>query len=225
MKSAHASFRSTTDPAHARLLLQQLEEAGLDASLQENSATFDVTFTAGLEREFHVMLPPEQFMQAELVLEEEAQADADALPADHYLHAFSDEELLEVLRKPDEWAPHDRILAKRLLQQRGVRVDPGEMARMQQARLAELALPEKARFMLIVAGIVMVLFGGVVGMLIGYSLSQGRKTLPDGRRVPRYTAADRRTGVRLMVAGAVFSLITLLLSYCYWPIGWTELYF
>lgn len=225
MKSAFASFRSTTDPVHARQLQQQLEEAGLDASLQENSATFDVTFTVGLEREFHVMLPPEQFTQAELVLEEEAQADADALPADHYLHAFSDEELLEVLRKPDEWAAHDRILAKRLLQQRGVRVDSAEVARMRQARLAELALPEKARFMLIVAGIVMVLFGGVVGMLIGYSLSQGRKTLPDGRRVPRYTAADRRTGVRLMVAGAVFSLITLLLSYWYWPIGWTELYF
>lgn len=225
MRSAHASFRSTTDPVHARQLQQQLEEAGLDARLQENSATFDVTFTAGLEREFHVMLPSEQFTQAELLLEEEAQADADALPTDHYLHAFSAEELLEVLRKPDEWAAHDRILAKRLLQQRGVRVAPGDVARMRQARLAELALPEKARFMLIVAGVVMVLFGGVVGMLIGYSLSQGRKTLPDGRRVPRYTAADRRTGVRLMVAGALFSLITLLLSYRYWPIGWTELYF
>jgi hypothetical protein len=93
------------------------------------------------------------------------------------------------------------------------------MQRFRAERLEELARPEKATGALIAAGIAMVLFGGVVGMAIGYSLAQARKTLPDGGRVPRYTPQDRRTGRHIMVAGAVFTAATIYLAFQGY-VGW-----
>ncbi len=218
MSSGLASFHSTPDREAAEQLAARLAEGGLHATVVENSPVFDVTFTAGLERDFHVMLPREEFDRAGRLLEQDAERDAWTLPADHYLHGFSNEELLEVLQKPDEWAPPDRVMAHRLLRQRGMDLEQRDLERMRLERLAELARPEKARASLIIAGMAMVLFGGVVGMAIGYSLANASKTLPDGRRVTRYTAEDRRVGRYIMVAGALFTLATLAIMFTGWPL-------
>ena len=213
MESKVASYRHMPDRASADALAALLNDAGLSAEVVENSQVFDVTFTAGIEREYHVILPQEQFAQAETLLEAQAGEEVASLPADHYLRTFGEEELWEVLRKADEWSPHDRVLARELLRQQGHIVDERMMQRFRAERLESLARPEKATGALIAAGITMVLFGGVVGMAIGYSMAQARKTLPDGGRVPRYTPQDRRTGQYIMVAGAVFTAATIYLAF------------
>jgi hypothetical protein len=203
------SFRVLRDPAEAEDLADLLRTEGLPATVAENSAVFDVTFTAGVEREYHVMLPGHLFQQAESLLEEHQRQHLPPLSGDHYLHGFSDEELLEVLRESHAWSAFDRIHAERLLALRGVRTVPDALAATRRARLDELAEPEEAHAGWLLAGIIMVLFGGLGGMVIGWSLLSARKVLPDGRSVPRYGPRDRRRGRAIMLAGAVVLLATL----------------
>lgn len=61
----------------------------------------------------------------------------------HYLHDNTNEELLEVLRKPDVWSFGTRVIARHLLGLRGVAValDPQQIKAFQEERIQEIRKP------------------------------------------------------------------------------------
>ncbi len=201
--NSRRSFRHYADRAEAEDLAELLNSEGLDAVVSENSEVFDVTFTAGAEQEYHVLLPAEEFLRAEALLEEEAREEPLILPPEHYLRTFDNDELLDVLKEADAWSPEDRVQAERLLRARGVAVDHEALRVARQQRLEELARPEKARWTWLAVGIALIWMGGIGGLVIGWSLMSARKVLPDGRSVYRYTEGDRRSGQVIFVMGAV----------------------
>lgn len=203
------SFRMVPDREQAEKLIDELQRAGLHPVLHVNSAVFDVTFTAGKEQDLHVLLPASEFLAAEEVLEAQAIREAEELPADHYLRSFSEEELLEVVGKPDEWNAFDRVQARRLLAEKGRSLDETTVGLMREQRMDELSRPEKARGIWLAAGIAMVWVGGFGGMVIGWSLMAGQRTLPNGQSVPRYREQDRNAGRLIFIAGLVVSLGTI----------------
>ncbi|MEI9912162.1 MAG: hypothetical protein WDO71_22415 [Bacteroidota bacterium] len=60
---------------------------------------------------------------------------------DYYLFSFSDDELMDVLRKPDEWNEFDLYWAKKILHIRGVEIKPEDLEKAKQERLDELKQP------------------------------------------------------------------------------------
>ncbi len=203
------SFRRFADLDEALSTAALLREAGFDATVRENSAVFDVTFTAGVEREHHVLLPADQFGGAEALLEEHAREEDAPLPAEHYLRTFDNEELLAVLREADAWSPQDRVWAADLLRDRGVTIDTDALRMARQRRMAQLAEPEPAGRIWLATGFALIWLGGIGAMVIGWSLLNARKVLPDGRSVYRYAEADRRMGQVILVMGATVLIGTL----------------
>lgn len=203
------SFRRFSEAGEARELAALLRAGGLPATVAENSVVFDVTFTAGAERDYHVLLPGDRFEQAEKLLEEQQREDLAPLPEDHYLHGFTDEELLDVLRRGHEWSAFDRLHTERLLGRRGLRPVPAAVEAARRQHIVELAQPEKAATGWLAAGVIMAWLGGIGGMIIGWSLMSARKTLPDGRSVFRYTGRDRRRGRTIFQIGVVVLTGTL----------------
>jgi hypothetical protein len=203
MPGPRRSFRHYAERAEAEEFVALLRSEGLDATVSENSAVFDVTFTAGAEQEYHVLLPADEFLRAEALLEQEARDIPLILPAEHYLRTFDNDELLDVLKEADAWSPEDRVRAERLLRDRGVQVDHEALRMARQHRMEELARPEKARWTWLAVGIALIWIGGIGGLVIGWSLMNARKVLPDGRSVYRYTEGDRRSGQIIFVMGAM----------------------
>ena len=201
--NSRRSFRHYADRAEAVDLVALLNSEGLDAVVSDNSAVFDVTFTAGAEQEYHVLLPADEFLRAEEILEREAREVPLILSAEHYLRTFDNDELMDVLKEADAWSPEDRVQAERLLRDRGVQVDHEALRMARRYRMDELARPEKARWTWLAVGIALIWIGGIGGLVIGWSLTNARKVLPDGRSVYRYTEGDRRSGQIIFVMGAV----------------------
>ncbi|TAE48947.1 MAG: hypothetical protein EAZ89_14700 [Bacteroidetes bacterium] len=207
----HITFERFPTESDAAELIGWLEANEIPFITEAESSGLDDTFTPGgeLSRSFVVKLLPEDFEKARELLAEDAEEEVatEPDPTDHYLHEFTDEELLEVLHKPDEWTPYDYALAHKLLKERGTEVSEAELETFRQARMAQLVQPEKDNPGWIVMGYVIALLVPLIGPLLGWYMITLRKTLPDGKRVFAYSAATRKQGERIFVLGLVVSVL------------------
>jgi hypothetical protein len=64
---------------------------------------------------------------------------------DYYLLSFSDDELLDLVRNPDEWGPLDYVLAKQILASHGKPISPEQEVGFQAERIRTLAQPEESK--------------------------------------------------------------------------------
>ncbi|MEM6361641.1 MAG: hypothetical protein AAF731_16225 [Bacteroidota bacterium] len=64
------------------------------------------------------------------------------IPNDYYLLNFSNEELLDIVLKSDEWSKEDYNLAQVLLSKRGYDLSKDALVRMKEKGLEELRQPE-----------------------------------------------------------------------------------
>ncbi|MGY3090406.1 hypothetical protein ACVWYF_003461 [Hymenobacter sp. UYAg731] len=179
-----------------------LFETGYDKPSYDPKMAFNET-----ENRFVVRLKPTDFEAARTLEDEASEAlVADADP-DHYLFGFTDEELLEVVMKRDEWSSFDVALAGRILRQRGRDVTPDTVRLLRQYRAVELTQPEASQKGTIMAGYALALLGGIVGIIIGLNLLYAKKKLLDGTQGPAYSEADRAHGFRIIVLGFVVALV------------------
>jgi hypothetical protein len=203
-------FQTFASAEAAQPLLAALERQGIAAltAFDNGQVAFDPSFANNqLTSKFTVKLALADFEQASQVL---ADLDKDALSQanpNHYLFTFSDEELFDLLVKPDEWSSFDVALASQLLRKRGRDISPDTLKLLRQHRVAKLAEPDRDHTIWIRSGYVSALLGGLLGFFIGYHLYAHRNQLPDGRRVYAYSPKDRVHGLRIMTLGAIMLLL------------------
>lgn len=130
---------------------------------------------------------------------------------DYYLLQFSDEELLDVLVKSDEWSETDVQLAAEILQKRGKKVDRKEIERLQSERMSLLRQADPLNSWWIVGGYLFAFMGGIIGVLIGYSIWQAKKTVPGGEKVFRYGEKDRKNAQIIFVIGSILLALGFLM--------------
>jgi hypothetical protein len=180
----------------------------------EDTAAFDVTFSGNpLNKEFRVKLKQSDFEPAEELLINEAHASADQLPSDHYLLSFTDEELIEIVSKPDEWSAADYKHALQLLKDRGKEFSAESVKAMKKQRYDQLAKPEESKPVWIYVGFISAILGGLIGIFIGWHLLSFKKTLPNGQRVYGYTMTDRKRGQTIFFLGLFFAFLWLLVMF------------
>jgi hypothetical protein len=206
--SAFVTYQQFPNAEVAQPLLELLSQHAIAYETGSDQASFDVTFANNaVNNHFLVKLRPEDFDAVRRLEDEHSRALAADVAPDHYLFAFSDEELFDILLRPEEWSRYDVTLARQILQQRGKEVSPEVMDLLRRRRNADLAQPEAGQSTWIMYGYFTAVLGGIVGLFIGWHLYAHRKTLPDGRQVPGFTTQDQRHGLRIMVlsaAGVVF---------------------
>jgi hypothetical protein len=71
-----------------------------------------------------IHLPEEQFSQAQTVLQQVIAQMAKQLPSNYHLHQYSDEELYELIERPEQYSLVDHHLAIQILEQRGKFLSP-----------------------------------------------------------------------------------------------------
>ncbi len=198
------TFMTFLDPAMATQMAERLTAAGLYCQVRDERHRFDVSFAFNqIEPAVTLELYGKDFRKAERILETFYEHRLESVDSDYYLFSFTNEELFEVLAKPDEWGPLDYTLAQKILADRDQVIDADLLSRMKAERTVVLSQPEPTDRAWIIIGYVLAVLGGILGLLTGFILSTQKKTLPDGSRVFVYNDPDRRSGRWIMAVSCL----------------------
>jgi hypothetical protein len=159
------------------------------------------------EPKYIVKVMQEDFGKVESLVKKEMEKQVDELPADYYLFQFSNEELLEVLQKSEDWNHLDQTLAKRLLQQRNVRTDG--LAVLAVFNEEEINGKERISTTTLVITYLLAIIFAIVGMLIGALMITAKRTMKDGSKMPLYDNWTVNQGWIVFNIGLVRTLIFL----------------
>lgn len=203
----YAVFRKFSDPEIATAMLSLFSENRVKAILKDNSPSVDVTFSGNeLQKEILLYVLEDHFSDAEYLLEKEAELAISNVDPSHYLFSFSNEELSEIILKPDEWSAFDFKLAQKLLNDRGVPVSDESVDKIKAQRNEELSRQDSLPNHKIFLSYLSVLFGGLPGIFLGYILMNYKKTLPSGQKVYGYDSKTRKAGLGLFWLAIPFTL-------------------
>jgi hypothetical protein len=216
MDPNYQTFQKFNDPQLARTIADQLTELGISSQIVDENPNFNPSFVTNVvEPTIHLKLQAQDFDRAHLALEEYYRQHTGDVDPDYYLLSFTNQELRDIIARPDEWGHFDYTLAKQLLAQRGQAISPNEAEDLKQQRIRELSRPERTHMGWIILGYIFALFGGIFGLVIGYIFAYTKKTLPDGRTVPLYPHWARHHGKRiffLAIAGTILIILSLCLG-------------
>jgi hypothetical protein len=212
MDNEFQTFLSFNDQAVADAVSQKLSESKIQFIVDKTKPVLDAGFVdSSLEQNIHIKLRPDDFNKAHQALEEYYQSHLDNAEEDYYLFSFSNDELKEIIRKPDEWGHYDFQLAKKLLKDRGDEIDQETEKQIKEERIKDLSKPEQASKLLLFFGYCFIPFGLIIGYLIGRHLFYDKRTLPNGESVYTYRSTDRKHGDRIMmISGLLFIVLVIL---------------
>ena len=211
MDDNYQTFQKFNDPQLAQTIAHQLSELGIPSQIVDENPNFNPSFVTNVvEPTIHLKLRAADFDRAHGALEEYYRQHLHDVDPGYYLLSFTDQELRDIITRPDEWGHFDYALAKQLLAERGLVITPGEAEDLKQQRIRQLSRPERTHMGWIVLGYISAVFGGLFGLIIGYIFAYTKKTLPDGRTVPLYPHWARQHGRRIFFIAIFFTVFWIL---------------
>lgn len=127
------------------------------------------------------------------------------------LNDFSDEELLDVIKKPDEWSEEDLVLAQTLLGQRGKTVSDEVVEAYRAKRLEEIRKPKFGGWASIIISYIFAFVGGLIGIFLAASLL-GKKRLFNGEKVNIYDKGTR-TNAFIVIIISIIDILAIVAYY------------
>jgi len=210
----------------AEELTEQLEQHSIEYNIEEESTGFDPSLVMNNETKYYaVKIKSADFEQVNDLLKQNEETNTDEIGKDYYLFSFTDDELMDVVTKADEWSAFDVVLARKLLAERGKEINDQKIAAIQEQRIEELKKPEASQltwiivgYLIALSGVILPFFISAIGVFIGWHLSSYKKTLPDGERVYGYSETDRMHGKRIFYLGIIVFVLSLaiLIFYHIW---------
>ncbi|MGY3055760.1 hypothetical protein ACVWYG_003986 [Pedobacter sp. UYEF25] len=202
------TYQKFNDKLLANELAQTLTANNVEFVFEDSSPHFDPSFANNeTSKEYLIKLQKPDFEKADEVLMNLSAKDIDAVSPDHYLFNFTDDELKDLLLKSDEWSKYDYLLAQKILDNRGYKIDEKAINKIKEQRIEELSKAEKSQKNSIIAGYIFAVLGGLIAVFIGWDLFSHKKTLPNGERVYSYSEHDRKQGKIITVIGVLFVII------------------
>lgn len=193
---------------------QLLTENGIEFQVLEERESLDSLYgEKHFPKQFFVKIKQEDFPKADTVLKELSLKELTNVEKDHYLFGFSDEELFEIIAKPDEWNEFDLELAKKILKDRGKEINETTVHLLKNQRLKELTKPEERQRNMVYAGYFFAITGGVIGAFIGWHLLTYEKVLPNGEKIYGFTKEDRMHGKIIFILGTALLAFYIFIRY------------
>lgn len=207
-----ATYRKYRTEEEASVLIELLQTASIEYLVEDISAPVDITFTGGtkLEDKVAIKLKSSDFEKADRLLSDIAKESIESVSEDHYLFEFTNEELFDVLENYTEWGETDFILAQNILKERGNDISAEKVLELKNKKIFELSQPEKGNNSWLYFGFFSALFGGVLGVFIGYHHYRFKKTIPTGEKVYAYDEETRKTGKQIYYLGLVAVAVWLI---------------
>jgi len=197
-------FREYSTGEHALDLIELLKGNNIDFRASGISSDVGKSFTGGIQQdEVTIKLRRKDFPKANKLLEEVARGNIKEISKDHYLFEFTDEELVEILQKPEEWSEEDYLLAQNILSERGKNYTKEQLSVFKQQALEQSAKPKNGDGFTIFFGYATALLGGLPAIIIGWHLMTSKRTLSNGEKVVAYNKQSQKHGFRILVIGIV----------------------
>ncbi|WP_263601861.1 TASOR family protein [Chryseobacterium sp. PET-29] len=125
MSATLSTYRKFIYKDDALELIKILEVNHIDYELADNSSRLDSSFGADVNnQEFELKIQKENFNKVEELEEKLVENDVQNVERDYYLFEYSDEELIEIILKKEEWSKFDYLLAQKILKERGKEISP-----------------------------------------------------------------------------------------------------
>jgi hypothetical protein len=210
------TYKRFQEQNEANWLLQILKDNHIEFSVTEDRESLDSLYgDKSLNRLFDVKIMKKDFSKVDSILLSLSEKEVETVDADHYLYSFTDDELFDILSKPDEWSEFDYSLAKKILKSRGKEINNEIIELLKNQRIQVLSKPEEGSRVWIFAGYLFSLIGGLIGIFIGLSLITTKKTLPNGQKIHVYSVKDRNHGTRIFLLGIVMFIISVIIRIVY----------
>ncbi|MDF2933872.1 MAG: hypothetical protein K0R36_3203 [Chryseobacterium sp.] len=185
-------------------LMEILKQNHITYELANNSSQLDSNFGGDINtKQFELKIHKEDFELAEK-LEEKLVHDAiENVDEEYHLFDYSDEELIEIVMKKEEWNKFDYLLAQKILKERGKEINPELLKVINKQRIESLSTHEESPNWLIMVGYSSAILAGFLGILIGAYLVYYKKALPNGDRIYGFTKKDRSHGQNILIISGV----------------------
>lgn len=202
-------YRKFDDIALANDLTELLKKHEIIYFMEEQSLTVNPALVLNdeLATNYVVKINGSDFDLVNQIMLEAESENTDELEKDYYLFDFTNDELIELLSKADEWSAFDIVHARKILAERGVVVSDEKMLELSKKRIIDLKTPEPPQTSWIIIGYLCSLLGGVFGIFIGWHLWSHKKTLPNGEKVFEYNENDRKHGKRIFYLSLVIFVL------------------
>jgi len=205
-------FRKYSSLDEASGLIELLKKNDIPYQLEDYSNQADISFIGqNLELKVIVKTRISDFPIIESLLDNEIKITLEQVDKEHYLFDFTDEELTEIIVKPDEWSNYDYKVAELILNERGASVSPKFIENIKKQRYNKLNEKESYSTMWIILGYISAFFGGFLGFAIGLSLWFMKKKLPNGEKVSFYNDKTRHHGAQITLIGLIMTIIFIAL--------------
>ena len=120
MQDKFLCFQKYNDVDIAEAVGQKLFENGIAYTIENERKYWDPSFANNsFAADIILKIAPDNFTSAHKILETFYKDQLDITDNDYYLNSFTDDELFEIVSKPDEWGHFDYQLAQKLLKERG----------------------------------------------------------------------------------------------------------
>lgn len=198
--TAYTTYRIFESREEAAAMQALLSKNGIPNSMEESKAIFDTAIVGAVNtKQYFVKIPQDKFLTANAILEAAIDLDTLEVEDDYYLLSFTDEELMDLVKKKDEWGEFDYALAKKLLAERGISLNDSELKEMHEERIVELKKTETASVKAIWGGYIAAVLNTVAGAGTGIYLLSAYRKLPDGTIAYKYDSASRRHGLFILL--------------------------
>ena len=215
MEDNFATYRKFIFKDDALDLIEILKEHRIDFILSDNSSRLDSTFgNDDNTKQFALKIERANFKKVEELEEDLISKSLDNVNKDYYLFEFSDEELIEIVLKSEEWSKFDYLLAQKILKERGKEVNLDLIKAINKRRIDDLKTEEASPKWLIYIGYLFSVLGGFIGIFIGLYLMNYKKTLPNGETIYGFGTEDRKSGKNVFICsiiGVIFWFIVRLI--------------
>lgn len=205
------TYKKFYEQDRAEALAIVLQNNGIKFEITEDRESLDSMLIGDkhFNLYYFVKLKKEDFAKADSLLANESEKELEIVDKDHYLYEFTDEELFDILSKPDEWNAFDYQLSKKILIERGKEIDNETIDLLKKQRITELSKPEDSSKAWIYAGYLSAMLGGLIGIFMGIAIISATKTLPNGQKIYTYSVGHRKHGTRILIIGTIMFMISL----------------
>lgn len=179
---------------------------------------------SGIHPDISIKLFPQDFRQVNELIKQQI-LDTNHDYKDHHFNQLTDDELKEILVKPEEWIEEDTMIAKILLDKRGIHITHVEIAQLRKERFAILRAGKKENPLLLLLYVFLPISAPFIGFSLtaftiilllggfgmGYYYAYSKSTDPDGVTYYTYEARTRFYGKIILGISLIMTIITILL--------------
>jgi hypothetical protein len=220
------TFKKYNDIGLANEIGEQLMQENIEIKIVNDRKFFDPAFVTNTANpDILLQIKSTDFTKAQQVVNDYYKVATQSVAKDYYLFEFTNDELYDIIAKPDEWGEYDYQLAKKMLKDKGIEIKPETINLLAQQRLKKLSLGEPNNknliyfgyflilfvglFALIIGNIYGIIMSGFIGTLYGYFISYTKKTLPIGEQVFIYNSETRKQGKTIILVAVIFVALSI----------------